>query len=58
MIGRVADLKFRGTELEDLPLEKKIEEVLDNLFVVLGKDAKRVNVDIEVEELTESDSDY
>jgi len=29
MIGRVADFKFKGTELEDIALDKKIEEILD-----------------------------
>lgn len=58
MIGRVAEYKFRGTELENLGLDKKIEEILDNIFAVLGKDAKRKTVDIDLEENTASDSDY
>lgn len=58
MIGRVAELKYRGSENEPLPLAEKIETVLDQIFVVLGPSAKRKDVDVDMEILTESDSDY
>ena len=58
MIGRVAEYKFRGTELEDIGLERKIEQILDDIFIVLGKEAKRKLVEVEYEENTQSDSDY
>lgn len=58
MIGRVAELKYRGSEQESLPLAEKIETILDQLFVVLGPTAKRKEVDVDMEILTESDSDY
>lgn len=58
MIGRVAEYKYRGSEQEPLPLAEKLETVLDQLFAVLGSGAKRKEVDVENEEVTESDSDY
>ena len=32
MIGRIADIKYRNTEVGNLPLNKKIEFVLDELL--------------------------
>jgi len=32
MIGRAANVKFRGSELEDLPLYRKIEFILADIF--------------------------
>lgn len=59
MIARVADVKFRSSELEDIGLESKIEQILDDIFVVLGKDAKRkVIEDPDLAENTQSESDY
>ena len=58
MIGRVADFKFRGSELEDVALVRKIEHVLDELFVVLGHAAQRKSGHVDIEEATQSDSDY
>jgi hypothetical protein len=46
MIGRIADIKYRGTEVGNLPLNKKIEYVLDEVLQVVG--AKRNEVDIDV----------
>ena len=57
MIGRVADLKFQGSELQDIPLHNKIEYIIDDLFVLIPG-AKRTLVSFEPEEETESDSDY
>jgi len=58
MVGRIAEFKFKGTELESIPLELKIEEILDELLTVLGAGFKRKPVNIEIDEGTESDSDY
>ena len=56
MIGRAADVKFRGSELEDLPLYRKIEFILSDIFQHFGMQASPISVDIEEE--TASDSDY
>ena len=56
MLGRVADLKFKGSELEDLPLQKKLEYTLDDLFITSG--CKRRSANVEDIEETESDEDY
>ena len=57
MIGRVADLNFKGSELESIGLHEKIEYILDDLFVIIPG-AKRKSGNYEPEEATESDSDY
>ena len=58
MIGRIAHYKFKGSELDDLPLAEKIEFVLDDLFsAVKGLKRKPVVIQEEFEE-TASDSDY
>lgn len=57
MIGRVAYIKFQGSELETIPLHKKIEFIIDDLLA-LTPGAKRKIVSYEPEEETESDSDY
>ena len=41
MIGRISHLKYQGSELEILPLSEKIEYILDDLIIVLGKNQKR-----------------
>ena len=56
LIGRIADIKFRGTEVGNLPLNKKIEYVLDELLQLV--EAKRNEVDIDIEEESESDDEY
>jgi hypothetical protein len=35
MIARVSNLKFKGSELEDLHLSKKIEFVIDDMVAVI-----------------------
>ena len=55
-IGRTADFKFEGSELESLSLSEKIEHLLDELFVPY--EFTRKLVQIEVEEESMSDSDY
>ena len=56
VIGRCADHKFHGSELEDLELAQKINFVLDDLFAPFNM--RRRNPRVEIEEETESDSDY
>ena len=57
LVGRIADLKFKGTEQEkSLGLAEKIEFVLEDLFTLVG--VRRKDVIITVEELSESDDDY
>jgi len=56
MIGRIADLKFQGSEGEDMALHYKIEYILDDVFAFFG--LTRKSAQVEVEEETESDSDY
>ena len=41
MVGRIAFIKYQGSELEILPLNEKIEYIIDDLIVVLGKNHKR-----------------
>lgn len=42
-----------------LPIHEKIEYIIDDLIVILGKKVKRKQVNIEVEEEeSESDTDY
>jgi hypothetical protein len=57
MVGRAADLKFKDSEQEELPLHKKIEFVIDDLLVLVPG-AKRVEVSFDPEEETVSDTDY
>ena len=58
LIGRVASIIFKGSELDELPLNEKMEYVLDDLFTaVKGLKRKPVIIQEEFEE-TASDSDY
>ena len=58
MIGRVAELKFKESELEEMHLANKIEFVLDDLFTCLPSLKRRqVNLIDNVEE-SYSDEDY
>ena len=43
MIARVAHQKFKGSEMEGLPLQEQIEHVIDGLFVII-KGLKRKTV--------------
>lgn len=57
MVGRIAEVKFRGTEMDaTLTLAQKIEFVLDDILPLGG--AKRKDVKIVVEEHSESDDEY
>ena len=55
-IGRIADLKFKGTSEETTPLNEKIEIILDDMLPAFN--LTRKDVDIKVEEHSESDDDY
>jgi hypothetical protein len=56
LIGRIAKLKFRDSELDGLPLTKKIEYILDILFRLV--EVERKEVDIKVIDESESDDEY
>ena len=53
-ICRIAHIKFKGST--DLTLLGKIEFLLDELFAAFEK--QRNDVNIEVEEISESDDEY
>ena len=56
-IGRLAHKRFENRgELASQPLVEKIEIVLDDLMKGFG--LQRMDVNIEVEEFSESDDDY
>ena len=55
-IARVADLFFKGSEMDDLELHEKIEHILDEILPIV--EAKRVKQKIIIEEFSESDEDY
>ena len=56
-VGRIADIKFgKDPATKDWPLAKKIEEILDDLFT--GYKLKKNEVEIEIEEFSESDDEY
>jgi hypothetical protein len=56
MICRVANAKFKGTEYANNDLIDKVELVLDDLLAIIGQERNEVN--IEAEEISESDQDY
>ena len=57
MIGRIADLKYKTTSMNDMPLATKIEYVLDLIIPsILDQERKEVNIQ-QVEE-SQSDDDY
>lgn len=56
LIGRVAEVKFRGTDMEGLGLAQKIEYVLD--YVLTLVETKRREVHVVVDEQSESDDEY
>ncbi len=56
LIGRIASMKFKGTENENLSLTKKIEYVLDAVLKLV--EVQRKDVNIKVNEDSESDDEY
>ena len=50
MICRVADAKFKSADQAKNMLHKKVEIILDELFVILGRDCRRREVQILIEE--------
>ena len=56
MIGRAADVKFRGTGMANLSLTTKIEYILDDLLTIIG--AERRDVEIGLEDESASDDEY
>ena len=55
-LARIADIKFKGSEMEELKLAKKIEYVLDDILPIVGETRKEVRIIIE--EFSESEDDY
>ena len=57
-LGRISFARFKNStaELSEMPLASKIESILDDLFMNFGM--QRIEVNIEVEEFSESDDDY
>ena len=57
-IGRLAHFKFKGSspEMANAPLVQKVEFFMDDLMQAFG--LTRQDVNIEVEEFSESDDDY
>lgn len=56
LIGRIADHKFKGTEMEKIPLAQKIEFVLDDVLALV--EVKRKDVQIVIDDESESDDEY
>lgn len=56
LIGRIAVMKFKDSEIESLPLAKKIEYILDIMLRLV--EIQRKDVNIVVNEQSESDDDY
>jgi hypothetical protein len=57
MIGRIADVKFHGTEMEtSMTLAQRIEFVLDDILTLV--EVKRKDVNIVIDEQSESDDEY
>ena len=56
MIGRIADLKYYGTDAHDKPLATKIGLVLDIMLEMVG--CQRRDVKKKIESDSESDNDY
>jgi hypothetical protein len=46
MICRVADIKFKTNDLDKNMLHKNVEIILDELFIILGKECRRREVSI------------
>ena len=55
-LGRIAELYFDGSEMEDLALVRKLEYLLDELLPIIN--AKRIKQVSIVEEYSDSDDDY
>ena len=45
LIGRTADYKFDKSDLEDMPLDQKLELVLDELFALIKQKRNNENAD-------------
>jgi hypothetical protein len=56
LTGRIADLKYKHSDIGRLPLAKKIEFVLDDMLELV--DLKRKDVNIVIDDQSESDDDY
>ena len=50
MICRVADVKFKTGDIDKNMLHKNVETILDELFVILGKECRRREVSIFIQD--------
>jgi len=57
LLGRIAELKYKGAGMKDIPLARRLEFVLD-LVIPVVLEVPRREVDIQVVEESESDDDY
>ena len=57
MVCRIADKKFRGTEMANMELQMKIGFILDELLPLIGE-TERNQIDEHIIEISESDEDY
>lgn len=56
LIGRIADLKYKHSDIDRLPLAKKIEFVIEDVLALI--EIKRKDVNIVVDDQSESDDEY
>ena len=56
LIGRIADLKFKNSDMDILPLYKRMEFILDDLLELV--EMKRKDIHIVVDDQSESDDEY
>ena len=58
LIGRIAELKFRSTAMNGIPLFQKIEYTLDDIIPYLLPGKERLIPEIQEVEESDSDDDY
>jgi hypothetical protein len=56
LLGRIAEIKYRNTEVERMALYKRIELVIDDVLALV--EIKRKEIKIKVEDESESDDEY
>ena len=56
LIGRIADLRYKHTPLDEMHLNKKIDLVLDDVLAMV--EFKRREVSIKIDDESQSDDDY
>ena len=58
LVGRIAELKFKSTAMNGIPLFQKIEYTLDDIIPYLLPGKERLIPDIQEVEESDSDDDY